>query len=202
MNQGLERLLPLLSTIPGVNIPVTVLQGFYIAASQSKIEEFEQALRYEVNLWNQKFEANKLLLAKDYVKTENFSANIIQAFRAAEVAESKQKLKFIARALLGCATDFSPHEINRSLCMRIVEQITTDEIDFIAEIVRDGRFNRTFDDIFSNKPFMETSENTVLARGLIQLGLLVSHSGPELSIRLQPSALAENLVLLCRQTEL
>ena len=113
MTQSLERLLPLLATIPGVNIPVTLLQGVYIAASQRKIEQLEQALRYEVGLLNQKIEAGRLRLDHDYVKSEAFTANVMQALRAAELAETENKLRFIARALAGCALNFPPPTLDR-----------------------------------------------------------------------------------------
>ena len=38
MHQHLERLLPVLSTIPGVNIPASLLQSVSVAASQQKID--------------------------------------------------------------------------------------------------------------------------------------------------------------------
>ena len=133
MSQGLERLLPLLSTIPGVNIPVTVLQGVYIAASQRKIEQLEQALRYEIGLLNQKLETGKLRLDHEYVKSEGFTANVMQALRAAELAESENKLSFIARALASCALSFPPPTLDRFQTMRIVEGMSDRELRVFVE---------------------------------------------------------------------
>jgi hypothetical protein len=133
MTQSLERLLPVLATIPGVNIPASILQGVYIAASQRKIEQFEQALRYEVGLLNQKIEAGKLRLDHEYVKSESFTANVMQALRAAEIAESKDKLRFIARALAGCSLSFPPPTLDKFQTMRIIEGMSGRELKVFVE---------------------------------------------------------------------
>jgi hypothetical protein len=133
MTQHLERLLPVLATIPGVNIPVSILQGVYIAASQRKIEQFEQALRYEVGLLNQKIDAGKLRLDHEYVKSESFSANVMQALRAAEIAESEDKLRFIARALAGCALSFPAPTLDKFQTMRIIEGMSDRELKVFVE---------------------------------------------------------------------
>jgi hypothetical protein len=133
VNQHLERLLPVLSTIPGVDIPASFLQGAYIAASQRKIEQLEQALQYEVGLLNQKIEAGKLRLDHEYVKSESFTANVMQALRAAEIAESKDKLRFIARALAGCALSFPPPTLDKFQSMRIIEGMSDRELKVFVE---------------------------------------------------------------------
>ncbi|CAM3978038.1 hypothetical protein [Deinococcus marmoris] len=128
MSKQLERVLPILTTIPGVNIPATLLQGIYIAASQRKMEQFEGALRYEVNLLNRKIEAGKLRLDREYIKSDAFAANVVQALRAAEVAESENKLHFIARALVGCSLSFSEPRLDRSQTLRIIEGMSEREM--------------------------------------------------------------------------
>ncbi|GGO35341.1 hypothetical protein [Deinococcus humi] len=133
MSKQLERVLPILTTIPGVNIPATLLQGLYIAASQRKMEQFEGALRYEVNLLNRKIEAGKLVLDREYIKSEAFAANVIQALRAAEVAESEDKLHFIARALAGCSLSFPSPRLDRFQTLRIIEGMSDREMTvFVA----------------------------------------------------------------------
>lgn len=133
MSKQLEQILPILTTIPGVNIPATLLQGIYIAASQRKMEQFEGALRYEVNLLNRKIAAGKLVLDREYVKSEAFSANVIQALRAAEIAESEEKLRLIARALAGCSLKFSSPPLDRFQTLRIIESMSDREMTvFIA----------------------------------------------------------------------
>ncbi|WP_161880504.1 hypothetical protein [Deinococcus alpinitundrae] len=133
MSQHLERLLPILSTIPGVNIPVTVLQGVYIAASQRKIEQLEGALQYEVGLLNQKVMAGQLTLDREYVKSDSFTANVIQAVRAAEVAETENKLHFIARALAGCSLSFPRPQLDKFQTMRIIESMSDRELRVFVE---------------------------------------------------------------------
>ena len=133
MTQSLERLLPVLATIPGVNIPVSILQGIYIAASQRKIEQFEQALRYEIGLLNQKIEAGNLKLDHEYVRSEAFTANVMQALRAAEIAESEDKLRFIARALAGCSLSFLPPTLDKVQTMRIIEGMSDRELKVFVD---------------------------------------------------------------------
>ena len=133
MSQQLERLLPILSTIPGVNIPATMLQGVYIAASQRKIEQLEGALQYEVGLLNQKIMAGKLVLDKEYVKSESFTANVMQAVRAAEIAETNHKLHFIARALAGCSLSFPRPQPDKFQTMRMIEGLSDRELRVFVE---------------------------------------------------------------------
>lgn len=133
MTQHLERLLPVLATIPGVNIPVSILQGIYIAASQGKIEQFEQALRYEIGLLNQKIETGNLKLDHEYVRSEAFTANVMQALRAAEIAENEDKLRFIARALAGCSLSFPPPTLDKFQSMRIIEGLSGRELKVFVD---------------------------------------------------------------------
>ncbi|WP_407540068.1 hypothetical protein Q0M94_01320 [Deinococcus radiomollis] len=177
MIQHLERLLPLLSTIPGVNIPVTFLQGVYIAASQRKIEQLEQALRYEVGLLNQKIEAGKLRLDHEYVKSEAFTANVMQALRAAELAETEHKLRFIARALAGCALSFPPPTLDRFQTMRIVEGMSDRELRVFTEYFQlldpiDPYSDRIPNDSQISVPGFTRQEFIAALLGLQQLGML------------------------------
>ena len=128
MTQQLERLLPILSTIPGVNIPITILQGVSIAASQQKIEQLEGALHYEVGLLNQKIMAGTLVLDEEYVRSESFTANVMQAVRAAEIAETNHKLHFIARALAGCSLSFPRPQPDKFQTMRMIEGMSDREL--------------------------------------------------------------------------
>lgn len=97
------------------------------------MEQFEGALRYEVNLLNRKIEAGKLVLDREYIKSEAFAANVIQALRAAEVAESEDKLHFIARALAGCSLSFPSPRLDRFQTLRIIEGMSDREMTvFVA----------------------------------------------------------------------
>ncbi|WP_407568932.1 hypothetical protein [Deinococcus altitudinis] len=128
MTQSLAHLLPVLSTIPGVNIPVSVLQGISIAASGRKIEQLEQALRHEVGLLTRQIEAGELHLDSDYAGSDAFTANVIQALRAAEIAEGETKLHFIARALAGCSLYFPPPSLDKVQTMRVIEGLSEREL--------------------------------------------------------------------------
>lgn len=177
MNQHLERLLPVLSTIPGVNIPVSFLQGIYIAASQRKIEQFELVLRSEIGLLNQKIEVGKLRLDHEYVKSESFTANVMQALRAAEVAETENKLRFIARALAGCALAFPPPTLDRFQTMRIIEGMSDRElkvfVDYFGLLDPVDPYSDTFPaDSIATVAGLTRQEFAAALLGLGQLGLL------------------------------
>jgi hypothetical protein len=183
LNQSLERLLPLLSTIPGVNIPVTVLQGVYIAASQRKIEQFEQALKYEIDLLNQKLTAGNLRLDHEYVKSESFTANVMQALRAAELAETENKLRFIARALAGCALSFPPPTLDKFQTMRIIEGMSDRELRVFVEYFGlldpiDPYADRFPVDSAVTVAGLTRQEFQAALLGLAQLGLLAKEVGP------------------------
>lgn len=177
MSQQLERLLPVLSTIPGINIPASFLQGVYIAASQRKIEQLEQALRYEVGLLNQKIEAGKLRLDYEYVRSESFTANVMQALRAAEIAETEAKLQFIARALAGCSLSFPPPTLDKFQTMRIIEGLSDRELTVFVDYF--GLLNpidpyRDFVPVDSQVSIAGLTRQEFVAAllGLQQLGLL------------------------------
>jgi len=133
MTSSLERLLPVLSDIPGVHLPASILQGVYIAASGRKIEQFEQALRYEVGLLNREIVAGHLELDHEYVRSEAFTANVMQALRAAEIAEGEPKLRFIARALAGCSLRFPPPRLDKVQTLRIIEGLSERELRVFTE---------------------------------------------------------------------
>jgi hypothetical protein len=205
MTQNLERLLPVLATIPGVNIPVAFFQGIYIAASQRKIEQFEQALRYEVGLLNQKIEAGNLRLDHEYVKSESFTANVMQALRAAEIAESEDKLRFIARALSGCALSFPPPTLDKFQTMRIIEGMSDRELKVFVDYFQLLDPIDPYEDAFpvdSQVTVAELTRQEFLAAllGLQQLGLLSKEAVPSRDEWTDSgSGLAWKLTALARQ---
>ncbi|GHF53231.1 hypothetical protein HNQ07_003270 [Deinococcus metalli] len=181
MSQQLERLLPILSLIPGVNIPAGVLQSVYIAASQRKIEQLEQALMYEVGLLNQRVSAGRLMLDHDYVRSEAFTANVMQALRAAEVAESEKKLRFIARALAGCTLAHPAPQIDRFQTLRIVESISDRELHVFFEYFRlldpiDPYHDMIPVDSQVSIPGLTRQQFLAALLGLQQLGLLTKEA--------------------------
>ncbi len=181
MSQSLERLLPILSSIPGVNIPASFLQSVYIAASQRKIEQFGQALTSEVKVLNQNLEAQSLRLDHGYVKSEGFTANVMQALRAAELAETETKLRFIARALAGCSLVFPPPTLDKFQTMRIVEGMSDRELRvFVAYFGLLDPIDPYSDafpaDSSATVAGLTRQEFTAALLGLGQLGLLIKET--------------------------
>ncbi|MFC4452608.1 hypothetical protein [Deinococcus sonorensis] len=183
MSQQLERLLPVLSAIPGVNIPATVLQGASIAASQRKIELLEQALQLEVSLLQQLIENGTVQLDHDHLRSDAFTANVMQALRAAEVAESEYKLRFIARALAGCALSFPPPRLDRVQTMRIIEGLSERELRaFTGLFALLDPIDPYADGLAVGSPItvagLTRQEFTAALLGLQQLGLLTRAQAP------------------------
>ncbi|GAA5441446.1 hypothetical protein ACFQDE_08265 [Deinococcus caeni] len=63
-----------------------------------------------------------------YLRSDAFQANVVQAVRAAEVAESEDKLRFIARALAGCVLSFPPPAPDKFQTMRVIEGLSDREL--------------------------------------------------------------------------
>lgn len=69
-----------------------------------------------------------------YVRSAAFRANVMQANRAAEIAESDAKLALIARALAGCARRHPSPTPDRFQALRIVEGLSVREMDALGEV--------------------------------------------------------------------
>ena len=128
MTPSLSSLLPILAAIPGVSIPASFLQSVSIAATQRKIEQLEQMLRAEIAQLNEQLSTGQLLLDTEYVASDAFTANVMQALRAAELAETDTKLRFVARALAGCALSFPRPRLDRFQTLRIIEAMSDREL--------------------------------------------------------------------------
>ncbi|MBZ9749977.1 hypothetical protein K7W42_03770 [Deinococcus sp. HMF7604] len=74
------------------------------------------------------------LLDETYLSSPAFQANIAQALRAAEIAESDDKLGLIARALAGCALAFPPPTPDKVQTLRIVEALSMREFHALAAV--------------------------------------------------------------------
>lgn len=216
MSEQLERLLPVLSLIPGVNIPAGVLQSVYIAATQRKLAQLEQALKYEIELLNQKVSAGRLMIDQEYVGSESFTANVMQALRAAEVAETERKLRFIARALAGCTLVYPTPQPDRFQTLRIIEGMSDRELRVFFEYFRlldpiDPYRDMIPVDSQVSVPGLTRQQFVASLLGLQQLGLLSkenltdrdgewrdtpSHGGAGFAWKL--TALARQVALLCQ----
>ncbi|MDV6375839.1 hypothetical protein [Deinococcus arenicola] len=62
-----------------------------------------------------------------YLRSDAFRANVVQAVRAAEVAESDAKLRFIARALAGCLLNFPPPTPDKFQTLRLIGELSDRE---------------------------------------------------------------------------
>lgn len=172
MIQNLDQFLPILSTIPSFTITAALLQSASVAVSQRKLNQFEQALRYEIALLNQKIGAHKINIDKEYVTSEAFQANFIHALRAVETAQSEEKLRMIAAAFAGCAIESSLSESTKVICMRYVEQISVDEAVIISEILKSVNDHNESGVASKSKIFTDEEGDRYLYRGLVQIGLL------------------------------
>ena len=139
-----------------------------VVTSQRKINSLETYIRYNFQLIDMKLSQK---VDYDYVNSDAFMANFVQAVRAVEIAESDDKVKIIAQALAGCTLD---SKINRTICMRILDQITVEEAILLQEVVR------KYEEPVEKHPLVDensltsigTSRVRSVCRGLFQLGLL------------------------------
>lgn len=122
---ALEPLLPILQTLEPLGLPSAALQGWFAYANQKQAARLAKHLEYEFNLIHQKFSTR---VNHDYLRSDAFQANVVQAVRAAEMAESEDKLRFIARALAGCVLSFPPPAPDKFQTMRVIEGLSDREL--------------------------------------------------------------------------
>ncbi|ULH15275.1 hypothetical protein MF271_15205 [Deinococcus sp. KNUC1210] len=166
------------------------------ASSLKKIKALEGAIKYNFDLLEMKC---KQKVDYDYIYSEAFIANFVQAIRATEIAESERKIHFIAESLTGCTVKMPILDINRSQCMRIVEQITMEELDYLTSIMSDVRFSRNPDGFRDFGAFVLTDQNEAVILGLAQLSLLKLagfSADHERRSMWRPTILGEHLILL------
>ena len=106
-------------TLEPLGLPTSALQGWYAYANQKQAARLAKHLEDELRLVNQRL-AHRVDHA--YLRSDAFQADVVQAVRAAEVAESDDKLRFIARALAGCTLSFPTPQVDKAQTMRIIEQ--------------------------------------------------------------------------------
>lgn len=127
---ALEPLLPVLQTLEPLGLPTAALQGWYAYANQKQAARLAQHLEDELRLVHQRL-AHRVDHA--YLRSDAFQANVVQAVRAAEVAESDDKLRFIARALAGCTLSFPTPQVDKAQTMRIIEGLSDRELRVFVE---------------------------------------------------------------------
>ncbi|GGL90870.1 hypothetical protein GCM10010840_31140 [Deinococcus aerolatus] len=133
-----------------------------------------------------------------YLRSEAFRANVVQAVRAAEVAESEAKLRFIARALAGCLLNFPPPALDKFQTLRIIGELSDRETHVFVGL---------FDLLDPIEPFedripagttatvagLSRQEFAAALLGLGQLGLLAREDGGW-----KLTALGRQVATLCR----
>ena len=71
----------------------------------------------------------------EYLRSDAFRANVVQAVRAAEVAESDAKLRLLARALAGCLLRYPPPVVDRFQTLRLLESLSVRELSALAGVL-------------------------------------------------------------------
>lgn len=213
MTQPLERLRPILTRIPGADLPVGALQSVFIAASQRTLMQLERALSDEIRLLNDRVAGGTVTLDHEYIQSQAFTANVMQALRAAEIAESERKLRFIACALTGCTVLFPAPQVDRFQTLRVIEGLSERELQAFAELYqRLDPINPYADALPARRigsvPGFSHGEFGAALHGLQQLGLLTrEHRTPQDPWSGQPgepewawtlTPLAQSVARLCR----
>ncbi|THF84852.1 hypothetical protein E7T09_19660 [Deinococcus sp. KSM4-11] len=122
---ALLPLFPALQSLEPLGLPASSLSEWFAYANQ------RQAARLATHVQT---EFHALLVAfagavdHTYLRSDAFQANVVQAVRAAEMAESEDKLRFIARALAGCVLSFPPPAPDKFQTMRIIEGMSDREL--------------------------------------------------------------------------
>lgn len=181
---------------------VVVAQTARLAITNNRQRQLEEALSSRIDLLKAEHQELADRVNRDYVSSEAFASHFLQALRAVEVAEQREKVEFIAAALLGCTIQPSATLLNRQMCLRIIEQATFEELEFLFDVMQDGRFTRVPQGIRQEGELVETEGNTLMVRGLVQLGLLSERAstwGGDKHFR--PTILSEHILLLCQDTD-
>ncbi|WP_291430631.1 hypothetical protein [Deinococcus sp.] len=121
---ALTPLLPALQSLEPLGLPSGSLSDWFASASE------RQAARLAVHVQAEFGALHGVEGAVDhaYLRSGAFQANVVQAVRAAEVAESEDKLRFIARALAGCVLAFPPPAPDKFQTMRVIEGLSDREL--------------------------------------------------------------------------
>lgn len=127
---ALEPLLPVLQTLEPLGLPSAALQGWYASANQKQAARLAKHLEHELRMVSQRL-AQRVDHA--YLRSDAFQANVVQAVRASEVAESDDKLRFIARALAGCTLSFPTPRVDKAQTLRIIEGLSDRELRVFIE---------------------------------------------------------------------
>ncbi|GGK38574.1 hypothetical protein GCM10008955_35500 [Deinococcus malanensis] len=198
---ALEPLLPVLQTLEPLGLPEGALQGWYAYANQKQAARLAGHMKVELGLIHKTFPAQ---VDHAYLRSDAFQANVVQAVRAAEVAESEDKLHFIARALASCTLAFAAPTVDRFQTLRLIEAISDRELRVFVEYFRGLDPISPFDDgVPVSTPFsvagLSRQETSTALLGLEQLGLLAKEPLPSQDDWVDRPGLAWKLTALARQ---
>lgn len=126
---ALTPLLPILQTLEPLGLPSSSLHGWYAYANKKQAARLARHLEAELRGIHREFAH---MVDHTYLSSDAFQANVVQAVRAAEMAESEDKLRFIARALAGCLLSFPPPALDKFQTMRIIEGMSDRELQVFA----------------------------------------------------------------------
>lgn len=189
---ALQPLFPALHTLEPLGLPAT-FQGWYASASAGQAARLARHLEAEFAGLGQLYAGQ---IDHAYLRSEAFQANVVQAVRAAEVAESEDKLRLIARALAGCLLHFPAPAVDKFQTMRVIEGLSARELAVLVGVFEVLDPIDPYGDLIPAGvalPTFSRQEGQAALLGLGQLGLVQAQ---ESDWKLTP--LARQVALLCR----
>ncbi|MFK7602433.1 hypothetical protein ACI3L1_09515 [Deinococcus sp. SM5_A1] len=192
---ALTPLLPALHTLEPLGLPSESLKTWSAYANPEQAARLARHLEAEFHALAGAYADS---VDHAYLRSDAFRANVVQAVRAAEVAESEAKLRFIARALAGCLLNFPPPALDKFQTLRIIGELSDRETHVFVGL---------FDLLDPIEPFedripvngnatvagLTRQEFAAALLGLGQLGVLV-REGESWKL----TALARQVAVLCR----
>ena len=166
---ALQPLFPTLHILTPLGLPAT-FHDWYASASAGQAARLaghlEAELRAVVGAGGQ--------VDHDYLRSEAFQANVVQAVRAAEIAESDGKLRLIARALSRCTLVFPAPAVDKFQTMRLIEALSLRELSVLGAVYGLLDPIDPYADAFAAVPLagLSRQETESALLGLAGLGLL------------------------------
>ncbi|MFC4638910.1 hypothetical protein [Deinococcus hohokamensis] len=127
---ALEPLLPALRTLAPLGLAATELEHWFAVANPRQAARLAGHFQEELSL------LRPVLATRadhDYLRSAAFQAHVVQALRAAEIAESEDKLRLIARALASCTLTQDRPRVDRFQTLRLIEAVSDRELRVLAE---------------------------------------------------------------------
>lgn len=177
---ALEPLLPVLRTLAPLGFPAAELPHWFAVANP------RQAARLAGHFQEELVLLRPVLATQadhDYLRSAAFQAHVVQALRAAEIAESDDKLRLIARTLASCLLTQSSPRVDRFQTLRLIEAVSDRELRVLAELLLALDPLSPFEGALAvERPLpvsgLSRQEVTAALLGLGQLGLLAQEDQP------------------------